>query len=221
MRLNQFLARSTNLSRRAADAAISAGLVEVNGAQAVVGQQVEHGDQVRLEGKPVQPAEPIYLSLNKPPGYTCSRRQQGNSPTIYQLLPARYRQLHYIGRLDKDSCGLLVMTNDGNLSQMLAHPSSNKEKTYRIILSRHLDQTALSKIRHGVELEDGVSRLKIEGRADHWQVRMLEGRNRQIRRTFAAIGYEVTFLQRTGFGKLKLGNLNQGACREIKVRDLI
>jgi 23S rRNA pseudouridine2605 synthase len=151
--------------------------------------------------------------LNKPVGYVVSRDGQGN-PIIYELLPAEYQALKPVGRLDKDSSGLLLLTNDGQLANELTHPRYAKTKVYEIALDKGLEPLHQQMINdHGIELEDGNSRLQLEkldeqGKA--WRVTMSEGRNRQIRRTFAALGYEVINLRRVQFGAHALGALPPG-----------
>jgi 23S rRNA pseudouridine2605 synthase len=146
--------------------------------------------------------------MNKPVGYVVSRNGQG-SPTIYSLLPLQYHKLKPVGRLDKASSGLLLLTNDGNLANDLTHPSKQKVKIYEISLNLPLQPLHRQMISdHGIELEDGNSKLQLERREEgndkDWTVTMHEGRNRQIRRTFGALGYDVTKLHRTQFGPYKL-----------------
>ena len=159
--------------------------------------------------------------LNKPEGYVCSRTGQG-STTIYELLPKHYADLKPVGRLDKDSSGLILLTNDGNLANQLTHPSFRKTKIYEVTLDKPLTKTAQNKIEKGVQLDDGISQLnikKIQNRYDRkFFVFMREGRNRQIRRTFGALGYKVVKLHRTGFGPYKLDGLETGQNKEIIVK---
>jgi 23S rRNA pseudouridine2605 synthase len=212
MRLNKFIAQSTGLSRRAADAAIAQGRVSVNGREAALGKEVGESDTVVLDNSAITPAvNTVTIMLNKPVGYVCSRNGQG-SKTVYDLLPPEYQQLKPVGRLDKDSSGLLLMTNDGDLAYELTHPSKQKTKVYEIILDKPLAPLHRQMIQdYGVQLEDGPSKLQLyrirEGHETNWQVTMHEGRNRQIRRTFASLGYTVTGLHRTQFGNYHLNEL--------------
>jgi len=211
MRINKWLAQATGLSRRAADRAVQAGRVTINGRRAVVGDEVAD-DAVSLDGKSVRPGKTVTIMLNKPVGYVCSRQGQG-SQTIYDLLPDEYHQLKPVGRLDKDSSGLLLLTNDGDLANRLSHPRYVKTKVYEVSLDRALapsDRDLIS--RQGVQLEDGPSKLALRQLRDerHWQIEMHEGRNRQIRRTFAALRYKVVSLNRTHFGDHQLGDLPSG-----------
>jgi 23S rRNA pseudouridine2605 synthase len=215
MRINRYVASASGLSRRAADAAIAAGRVGHNQQVAQAGATVTDGDQVTLDGQPLHlPDTTTTVLLNKPVGYVCSRQGQGNS-TIYELLPSELQQLKSVGRLDKDSSGLLLLTNDGQLAHALAHPSSHKHKTYQVSLDRPLQPADRQAIEQGVLLEDGPSRLSFQGQGNHWTVTMHEGRNRQIRRTFAARGYQVISLHRTQFGNYTLADLPLGQYRSV------
>lgn len=207
MRLNVYLAQATGLSRRAADAAVQDGRVTVNGQPAQNGQQVESTDSVTLDRRAITPpVNTATILLHKPVGYVCSRAGQG-SKTIYELLPREYQQLKPVGRLDKASSGLLLMTSDGKLANELTHPSFQKTKLYQVDLIRPLTPHDKRQIEQGVMLEDGISHLKLEGSGKRWVVSMQEGRNRQIRRTFAAVGHTVNKLHRTHFGPYILGDL--------------
>lgn len=211
MRINQFVAQATGLSRRAADQAIKDGRVSINGQLAKLGDPVKDSTQVTLDTTSLELSPLVTIMLNKPAGYVVSRDGQG-SQTIYDLLQSKYHNLKPVGRLDKDSSGLLVLTNDGELANELTHPSYSKNKVYEVELDKPLEEEHQQSIREGVELEDGVSRLEIQplGSLKNWQVTMSEGRNRQIRRTFAALDYKVTKLHRTRFGSYKLGALSEG-----------
>ncbi len=153
------------------------------------------------------------ILLNKPVGYVCSRNGQGNQ-TIYNLLPANLHHLKPVGRLDKNSSGLLLLTNDGQLAYELTHPKFEKIKKYKIALNKDLGQADFQKItQQGVLLEDGLSTLALDlinNQRKEWKVTMQEGRNRQIRRTFEHLGYRVIKLHRTHFGPYKLGLLSSG-----------
>jgi 23S rRNA pseudouridine2605 synthase len=220
MRINKFVASASGLSRRAADTAIQAGRVLVNGQQPSPGQDISDADVVTLSNRRLTaPQTTRTIIFNKPVGFVVSRDGQG-SRTVYDLLPTALRALKPVGRLDKNSSGLLLLTTDGQLAQELTHPSSHKQKVYEIRLSRALQPLHRQMISdHGVQLADGPSKLELErlreGDDTRWRVRMHEGRNRQIRRTFQALGYEVTALQRTHFGPYTLGQLKSGTWQTI------
>lgn len=219
MRLNQFVALSTGMSRRAADNIIAKGQILINNSVGQLGLQVNiNSDIVKLDNKILKlPNESTIVMLNKPIGYVCSRNGQG-CRTIYDLLPEKHHILKSVGRLDKNSSGLLLLTNDGSSTHKLTHPSFKKEKIYLIKLNRNLDDADFDKIAKGVELNDGPSHLSLSSiDNDHtkWKVTMREGRNRQIRRTFKALNYNVIELHRTHFGQYALGNLTMGKFKDI------
>lgn len=216
-RLNKYLALHRGISRRAADELIQKSTITINGAPAGIGAPVPDGAVVTVNGQPVQANTTYeYIMLNKPVGYVSSRRAQGDSPTLYALLPQRYYRLKPVGRLDRDSSGLILLTNDGDAAYQMTHPQFRKIKRYEITLDHELEPLHQQMISdHGVMLEDGVSQLMLERQSDtertRWIVTMSEGRNRQIRRTFAALGYTVVALHRTHFGPYSLGTLAPGA----------
>jgi 23S rRNA pseudouridine2605 synthase len=208
VRINQYIASATGISRRAADQAIIEGRVSLNCNPAQHGNTVAATDLVTFDGQPLtSDNEKVTIMLNKPVGYVVSRDGQG-SQTIYDLLPPKYHSLKPVGRLDKDSSGLLLLTNDGQLANELTHPRYSKTKVYEIELDKPLRAADQAKVEQGVKLDDGLSRLQIkdlDGKS--FTVIMTEGRNRQIRRTFDAVGYDVRKLHRTEFGRHKLGQL--------------
>lgn len=242
VRLNKFLAERLGISRREADDWIAAGKVLVNGGTPVLGARIDKSDEVcyngsmeslrktgmtgdfvrSSDGKVIIPSgvDYVYLALNKPVGYVCSRRSQDGVPTVYELLPEGFRELKTVGRLDKDSSGLILLTNDGDFAYRMTHPSFTKTKLYEVELDRGLEPLHQQMIADfGVDLPDGKSQLGLE-RVDEsrkrWRVTMHEGRNRQIRRTFGALGYAVVRLHRVRFGKYKLSGLGEGEFTEIK-----
>jgi 23S rRNA pseudouridine2605 synthase len=151
----------------------------------------------------------------------CSRKAQGENPTIYDLLPADMAALKPVGRLDKDSSGLLILTNDGDFAHRMTHPSFRKTKVYEVHLDRALEPLHQQMIAdYGVEIGDGTSQLSLERMDDtrtSWVVTMSEGRNRQIRRTFGSLGYSVTALHRTTFGPYTLADLPSGKTLEFQL----
>lgn len=216
MRINAFVARATGLSRRAADAAIEERRVELNGRPATLGQTTEPNDTVTLDGRPLTVVTATTtIMFNKPAGYVCSRQGQG-SPTVYDLLPAEYRRLKPVGRLDKDTSGLLLLTDDGQLANNLTHPRYNKEKVYKVSLNKPLRPEDKAKVERGVKLSDGISKIRIKDLdGQDFTASLSEGRNRQIRRTFAALGYQIEQLHRTNFGDYALGDLSSGKSQII------
>lgn len=216
-RLNKFIAQASGLSRRQSDAAIEAGNVLINGKAATLGNQVEEGDTVTLDGKPLSESVYEYVLVHKPEGYVCSRNSQDEKPTIYELLPDTLHSLKIAGRLDADSKGLVLLTNDGDYTQQLTHPSFQKEKRYIVQLDKELSATDEAKINAGIQIEDGVSNMQLKHlNEQQLEVSMKEGRNRQIRRTFDALGYTVTDLKRIQFGPYKLDSLKEGHYAAVK-----
>jgi 23S rRNA pseudouridine2605 synthase len=211
MRLNQYIALHTGISRRSADRLIKESRVTVNGQTPLLGHQVTEHDKVEVSGLKIKnKIKLITILLNKPVGYVCSRNGQG-SQTIYELIPEELHHLKPVGRLDKDSSGLLLMTNDGQLANELTHPSHQKQKVYLVELDKLLSTEDTKKIESGIHLEDGLSQLNLKQlRGGIIEVRIYEGRNRQIRRTFASLGYNVEKLHRTHFGSYSLKLLQLG-----------
>lgn len=215
-RLNKYLALQLGISRREADEMIEAGRILLNGTPAILGAQFAPDDTVQMGDKILnQKVEYVYLALYKPEGYVCSRRQQGDSPTIYTLLPPEYHSLKPVGRLDRNTSGLILLTNDGDFAHRMTHPSFKKVKIYGVRIDKELaplHQQMISDF--GIQLEDGRSQLHLEQLHDmdrrFWKVTMHEGRNRQIRRTFSSLGYEVVKLHRTTFGNYALNDLELG-----------
>lgn len=219
MRINRFVANALQISRRAADALITAKEVQYNGRTALPADQVSESDVVSRAGIQLTHAtnEPIVIMLHKPVGYICSHKQQGSTPTIFSLLPPEYRTLNPVGRLDKDSSGILLLTNDGEMLYELTHPKFIKDKVYEVTLLQPLSAEAQKKVQQGVNLEDGISALQLQMLTNdrHWRVTMHEGRNRQIRRTFKAVDREVVGLHRIQFGDFTLGELPEKSIRKI------
>ena len=223
LRLNKYLALSLGISRREADNLIAAGRVTINSKTANLGARFESGDKIVVDGKLITGETKFeYIAINKPVGYVCSRRQQGDHPTIYELLPKQLHHLKTVGRLDRDSSGLILLSNDGDFTFHMTHPSFIKTKIYKVRLDAELAPLHQQMIAdYGVNLEDGPSKLSLEKMNDDnrydWIVTMHEGRNRQIRRTFGALGYNVVKLHRTNFGNYALGDIKSG---EYKIVDI-
>jgi 23S rRNA pseudouridine2605 synthase len=220
MRINKFVAAATGMSRRAADREIQEGRITINGSMAELSDQVADGDHVAFEGRSLTaPTTKQTILFHKPVGYVVSRDGQG-SETIYDLLPRELHALKPIGRLDKFSSGLLLLTSDGDLANELTHPSNRKVKVYEVGLSTALQPLHRQMISDmGIQLEDGRSQLQLERINDgddySWRIAMHEGRNRQIRRTFKALGYHVKHLHRTHFGPYTLGDVRPGAYKTV------
>ena len=222
-RLNKFLALQLGISRRQADELIEKGRISINGKTAQLGERFKAGDEIKLGEKIISKTreEKKYVIFNKPRGYVCSRKKQGENETIYAILPKEFSVLKPVGRLDKDSSGILLLTNDGDFAFQMTHPKFRKVKEYLISLDTPLQPIHQQMIADfGINLPDGKSQLRLERLDDsrkNWKVIMSEGRNRQIRRTFSAIGYKVEELHRTVFGSYILPkDLNFGDFRKIE-----
>ena len=222
-RLNKLLALEKGISRREADELIHEGRVLINNVVATLGARVTATDTITVSGEPLHRGTAYtYLAFHKPVGYVCSRKQQGENDTIYTLLPEEYHTLKPVGRLDKDSSGLLLLTNDGDFAYKMTHPKFYKNKRYTVSLDHDLTPLHHQMINDfGITLEDGPSKLTLERQTDSnskdWIVTMTEGRNRQIRRTFSSLGYTVTKLHRTNFGSYALGDIPSGEYKVINI----
>lgn len=211
------------ISRREADDAITAGKVTVDAKKAELGARIDidKNPNVCYNGRMVSlQAGYLYVALNKPRGVVCSKKSQDGGKTVYDLLPSKYRELKTVGRLDKDSSGLILLTNDGDFAFRMTHPKFVKTKVYEVKLERALEPLHQQMIADfGVQIGDGISKLGLERLDDTrklWRVIMHEGRNRQIRRTFGALGYTVVELKRLSFGSYMLDGLREGECVEVK-----
>jgi 23S rRNA pseudouridine2605 synthase len=221
MRLAKYLAHAGVASRRSAEAMIVAGRVSVEG-QVVddPARDVGEGSSVAVDGRPLQGPEPrVLFALNKPVGVVSSARDTHGRPTVVALVGATGLRLYPVGRLDTDSSGLILLTNDGELANRLTHPRFEVGKTYRARLrGGPIGAAALTALRRGVQLEDGptaparVRRL----RADEIELTIREGRTRQVRRMCAAVGHPVAELQRVAFGPVRLGGLAPGEHRLLR-----
>ncbi len=216
IRLNKHIALQMGISRREADDYIERGYVKVNGIVINLGARIDENDEVIVNGTALKSNTAFqYLAFHKPNGYVCSRRSQGGLPTIYELLPPEYHHLKTVGRLDFNSSGLILLTNDGDFTYRLTHPKFAKTKVYKVRLDHELEPLHQQMISdYGVQLEDGASKMILERLNDEdrldWKVTMSEGRNRQIRRTFASLGYEVKKLHRITFGNYSIGDIKTG-----------
>lgn len=222
-RLQKTLAAAGLGSRRKCEDIIEAGRVAVNGRRASLGDRVDPArDRVSVDGIPVDlEVEKVYFLLNKPPGYITTVRDTRGRATVMDLLREKGR-LFPVGRLDRDTRGLLLITNDGYLAHRLLHPSKGVEKSYVVEAKGRLPERGLARLRRGMELEDGktapakVKVLRREESGCLLEITIHEGRKRQVRRMCAAVGLEVVDLIRTRFGPLDLGGLKEGAYRPLR-----
>ncbi len=221
-RLQKYLARAGIASRRKAEDLILTKRVTVNGNIAELGSKVKPGDDVRLDGKRVEKmAETITYMLNKPMGYVTTAEDEMGRQTVLELLP-KTPGLHPVGRLDMDSEGLLLLTTDGDLTLRLTHPRFEHEKEYRVWCKEgELGAGELAILEQGLELDDGRAKAIVAKRAEGGcKLVLAEGRNRQVRRMLAKVGYSVTRLVRTRIARLELGNLAPGEYRQLSEGEL-
>lgn len=213
----------TGLSRRSVDNLIKTGRITVDDHEAKIGMDVSLTNKIKIDDRLItNRLTTTILILNKPAGYVVSRNGQGQK-TIYELIPPSLHHLKPVGRLDKDSSGLLILTNDGQLAQSLTHPRQHKIKVYQVTLNKALTSEAQTKINNGLNLEDGISHLKIIGLSNNKQsltIEMFEGKNRQIRRTFQALNYKVEYLHRTNFDTYSLKGIAPGKWQIYRTKDL-
>jgi 23S rRNA pseudouridine2605 synthase len=219
MRLNRFLAQCGLASRRGCEDLILAGRVTVNGRRVEeLATVVEDSDRVEVDGKEVAAERTMTLALHKPPGVLCTKKDPKGRMTIYDLLPPQHQHLHYVGRLDNESEGLLIMTNDGKLTQRLTHPSHKVDKEYLVHADHPVRSENIARLLKGIPLEEGLARAvaihTISPR--RFAVILQQGMNRQIRRMFEAIGFKVEHLVRVRIGRLTLDNLKPGKWRILR-----
>lgn len=218
MRLNRFLSQCGLGSRRGSEQIILEGRVAINGRQIKdLGTQVETGDQVTVDGKPVRAETGVVIALHKPRGYICSRSDERDRMTIYALLPKPLQTLHHVGRLDKDSEGLLLLTNRGDLSHHLIHPSKGAEKEYEVIVDKPMDQATMAKLVKGMLTEEGYAKAERAWMITEYRCHVVlkQGLKRQIRLMFYQLGFEVERLTRTRIGWLELKGLQKGGWKQL------
>jgi 23S rRNA pseudouridine2605 synthase len=217
MRLNAYLARTGIASRRGADELIKAGRVTVNGEPGQLNTFVGARDRVELDGRPLETQALAYVLLHKPAGVVTTTRDPQGRPTVVELVdhPARVVP---VGRLDADTTGALLLTNDGPLAHRLAHPRYGVEKVYEVEVEGEPSEDAVERLRSGVELDDGLTapaRARPLG-ASKLELALHEGRKHQVKRMLAAVGHPVTRLHRSRYAGLALEGLEPGQCRELE-----
>lgn len=223
MRLNKFLSNSGLASRRKCDQLIEEGKVFVNGKQVTeLGSQInEKKDKVTVEGKTITlPSSFVYIKLNKPKGYACTAQDEKGRKTIYDLIDSEER-LFSIGRLDYDTEGLILLTNDGDFANKVAHPKFNIDKEYRVTVEGEIKESEMAVMRKGVVVDGQrmpssiVNFISYENGYTKLSVIIDEGQNRQIRRMFEAIGKTIKLLKRVRIGQVRLGGLRRGDYKDL------
>ena len=221
MRLNAYLARAGVTSRRGADELIKAGRVRVNGEPGALNTFVEKGDRVELDGRPLAPQRLAYVLLHKPAAVVTTARDPRGRPTVVDLVRHEARVVP-VGRLDADTTGALLLTNDGPLAHRLAHPRYEVEKVYEAEVEGEPDDTALQRLREGVDLDDGrtaPARVRRLGRS-RIELALHEGRKHQVKRMLAAVGHPVTGLHRSRYAGLTVDGLEPGEWRELRPEEV-
>ncbi len=229
MRINKYLASTGLASRRKCEEYVLAKRVNVNGKVITdLAFDVSEKDLVKVDGKQVAlPEEFTYIMMHKPKGYLTTVTDDRDRKTVMDLLPAEYKSLMPVGRLDFNSEGLLLFTNDGYVAQKIMRPARKVVKTYSVKVEGEVTEEDASKMMKGVELIDGtrfkecvVSILEVKERKTKLEVQITEGKNREIRKIFDKFGYNVIFLKRVSIGQIKLGGLTRGTCRLLKPKEI-
>jgi 23S rRNA pseudouridine2605 synthase len=219
-RLQKFLAAAGVASRRHAEVLIRQRRVTVNGEVAQLGMRVHEGDDVRVNGVRVGPQAPRYVMLNKPTGVVTTAHDPQGRTTVVDLVDSDVR-MYPVGRLDADTSGLLLLTNDGDLAHRLMHPSFGVVKRYRALVAGRVSPAVVRQLAAGIELEDGMTSpaearlVQASAARSLVELAIHEGRNRQVRRMFDAVGHPVEQLARVAYGPLTLGSLAAGASRQL------
>ncbi len=227
IRLNKYIAQSGLCSRRKADELIESGVVKVNGEKVTeLGFLVSTKDKVSVNNKDIKLSPLTYIKYYKPAGYITSLDDEKNRKTIYDLLPEEVKELKPVGRLDKDSTGLLIMTNDGDLINKLTHPSVKIPKIYRVAAEGKLNQDDLIQMAKGIEIEKGkiayadAAVVEFEGKNTVLQVVLYQGLNRQIRKMLDYLGHPVISLKRVSHGTINIQGLKKGQFKYIKPKEI-
>jgi len=229
MRLQKYLAASGAASRRKAEEMIAAGRVTINGVSAALGESIKDGDEIRLDGKIIKSvANMVYYMLNKPKGYITTASDQFDRPCIQDLVTAAgiKERVFPVGRLDYDTSGLLILTNDGDLTQRLTHPKHNIEKKYQAKIIGAISSKEIETFAHGTIIDGYKTRpaklslSKNRGKYSWVNISISEGKNRQIRKMFEYINREVLELKRVAIGNLNLEELKEGALRPLTAKEI-
>lgn len=227
VRLNKFIASSGLCSRRKADELIESGAVKVNGSVVTeLGFSVTNKDKVLVNGKPLKKANLIYVKYYKPAGYITTMNDEKGRKTIYDILPPELKDLKPVGRLDKDSTGLLILTNDGDFINKMTHPSVKIPKVYRVCAQGRMNTQHLLQMAKGIEIEEGKiayadsSITEYDGKNTVLQVILYQGMNRQIRKMLDSLGFPVISLKRISHGTINIQGMKKGQFKYMKPREI-
>ena len=222
--LQKYISNSGYCSRRKAEEFIRLGQVRVNGKIAELGMKVLENDKIKVDDKLiVLPKKKIYIILNKPVGVTCTNRKFKGEKNVFEFLPAEFKNLHVVGRLDKNSHGLVLLTNDGDMTMRLTHPRFGHEKRYVVQLKIKNEELKIKGIvnsfLNGIDIGDGDGIAKAKNveylENNKFEIALTEGKKRQIRRMFKVLGLGVIDLKRTAIGDIELGNLEEGLWKKL------
>ncbi len=226
-RLNKLIASSGLCSRRKADELIESGVVKVNGTVVKeLGCSVSSKDKVTVNNQPLKKAPFVYIKYYKPAGYITTLSDEKGRKTIYDLLPEEIKALKPVGRLDKDSTGLLIMTNDGDFINKMTHPSVKIPKVYRVAAEGKLTQAHLLQMAKGIEIEEGKIAyadsmiVEYDGKNTVLQIILYQGMNRQIRKMLDTLGFPVISLKRISHGTINIQGLKKGQFKYLKPREI-
>jgi len=228
MRLNRFMAKAGIASRREADTIIAEGRVRVNGTTVTeLGTKVSPDDEVTFDGRSVNPKSPLYVLLNKPKDTITTKEDEKGRMTVMDavtLPEGEKASLFPVGRLDRDTTGILLLTNDGDLAHRLMHPRYEVEKLYHVTTAEPVKPDQIDRLRNGVELEDGPAKADhvsyVGDNQKHVALQIHEGRNRQVRRMFEALGHTGKALERSHYAGLNLNDLRRGKWRKLKPHEI-
>ena len=227
MRINKYIAQSGFCSRRKADEYVLEGRVKVNGViVTMLGYEIRVKDKVTIDDKLIKADKLEYYKFYKPAGYITTKNDEKGRKTIYDILDKSYHHLNPVGRLDKDSTGLIILTNDGNLAYELTHPSVKVAKTYIVKVDGILDNSKLQKLTDGIEIEKGKIAycdwviLETDKTSTTFEIILYQGLNRQIRKMFEFLGYSVLNLKRIRHANIDLVGLKKGQIKQIKPRQI-
>ena len=219
VRINKFISQSGICSRREADKLIKKGVVHVNGEKCLtLGAKIKIDDKVEVNGKIVNPERKVYILLNKPKDFITTKNDTHNRKTVFDLLKGVDKRVFHVGRLDRNTTGLLLFTNDGDLSKKLTHPSYKVKKIYYVTLDKAINYTDIKKIRNGIKIENEIIKVDNISTLDKKNEVGIEihiGKNRIVRKIFEKIGFKVVKLDRIMFGMLTKQNLPRGKWRKL------
>ena len=227
IRINKFISQSGICSRREADNLIKKGLVHINGKKCItLGQKIKTDDKVEVNGKEIEAEKKIYILLNKPKDFITTKKDTHGRKTVFDLLKGIKERIFYVGRLDRNTTGLLLFTNDGELTKKLSHPSHNIKKIYSVTLNKNFKQIDFTKIINGLVIENEkiiVDSINILNSRKEVGVEIHIGKNRIVRKIFESLGYKIKKLDRVTFGPLTKKDLPRGKWRSlsnIEIRNL-